>query len=128
MIFGRLADLVMLLHFGFIVFSVVGGLLVMAWPWVAWVHIPTFVWVGTIGFLGWPCPLTYIERNLDQRAGREPREADFVEHFFMPFLYPKWLFPGGYPNHSFLYIALLVLVLNLVVYGAIICEFEWSGE
>ncbi|MBI4543260.1 MAG: DUF2784 family protein, partial [Gemmatimonadetes bacterium] len=33
-----LADLVLVVHLGFVAFVVAGGLLVLRWPQLAWVH------------------------------------------------------------------------------------------
>ncbi|HEX7046532.1 MAG TPA: DUF2784 family protein, partial [Gammaproteobacteria bacterium] len=38
--FHFLANLVVLLHLAFIVFVVLGGLLVFWRPWLAWLHLP----------------------------------------------------------------------------------------
>ena len=55
MIYALMADAVVLIHFGFILFAVLGGLLVLRWSKVAWVHVPAFIWAGIIGLFGWIC-------------------------------------------------------------------------
>ena len=40
MIWRVLADLTVGLHLAFVVFVVLGGLLVLRWPRLAWVHLP----------------------------------------------------------------------------------------
>lgn len=52
------ADSLVVLHLGFIVFVVIGGLFVLRWRWVLYLHIPAAVWGILIEFLGWRCPLT----------------------------------------------------------------------
>ena len=39
-----LADVVVLLHVGFVCFVILGGLLVYKWKWVMWVHVPAAMW------------------------------------------------------------------------------------
>ena len=39
-----LADSVVLLHMGFVVFVVAGGLLALWWKRMAWLHVPCAVW------------------------------------------------------------------------------------
>ncbi len=39
--YRALADLTLLIHLGFVLFVVFGGLLVLRWPWAAWVHLPS---------------------------------------------------------------------------------------
>jgi len=38
--YGVLADIVLVLHLGFVLFVVLGGLLVLRWPGLAWLHVP----------------------------------------------------------------------------------------
>src|SRR5256885_14493831 len=64
-----LADLVLILHLGFVVFVVFGGLLVLRWPAVMTLHIPAAVWGVLIEFTGWICPLTPLENWLRVRGG-----------------------------------------------------------
>ena len=45
-----LASIHLLLHLAFVVFVVLGGLLVLRWPRLAWVHVPAVLW-GAIIFL-----------------------------------------------------------------------------
>jgi hypothetical protein len=39
-----LADVVLMLHFAFVVFIVLGGVLVLRWRSVLFFHLPTLVW------------------------------------------------------------------------------------
>ena len=41
--YGVLADAVVVLHLGFVLFVVLGGLLVLRWRWVMWLHLPAAV-------------------------------------------------------------------------------------
>ncbi|HEY8550184.1 MAG TPA: DUF2784 domain-containing protein, partial [Vicinamibacterales bacterium] len=61
MLFGLLADIVLVLHAAFIVFVVLGGLLVARWPRMAWVHLPAVFWGVVVEGAGWICPLTPLE-------------------------------------------------------------------
>ena len=44
-----LADAVLVLHLAFILFAALGGLLVLRWPLVAWIHLPAVAW-GSLRF------------------------------------------------------------------------------
>ncbi len=122
--YGYLADLVMVIHFLFIVFMVVGGLIVLWRPKVAWIHIPVFIWGAIIGIFGWICPLTPLENELRRLAEGNPRSTDFVQHYLMPVIYPELLFPEGFPEQGFLWLSLSVLGLNLLVYSLIARKFR----
>jgi hypothetical protein len=85
------ADAVVLLHFGFVVFVLFGGLLVLRWPTVAWAHLPAVLWGVAVEFGGWICPLTPLETDLRVRAGSGVYRGDFVAHYIFPLLYPAGL-------------------------------------
>jgi len=75
------------------VFVVLGGLLVLRWPRLAWAHLPAAAWGVWIEWSAGICPLTPLENRL-RRAGGEAGYADsFVEHHVMPVLYPMGLTP-----------------------------------
>ena len=43
MLYGVAAEFVLLLHAAFILFAVAGGLLVLRWRWLMWLHLPAAV-------------------------------------------------------------------------------------
>ena len=47
-----LADLVLVVHLAFVLFVVLGGLLVLRWPRLAWVHVPVALYGAAIEFIG----------------------------------------------------------------------------
>jgi hypothetical protein len=107
--------LVALTHFGFVLFVVVGGLLVLRWRRVAWLHLPCALWGAGIEFSGSICPLTPLENWLRLQAGSGGYEGGFVEHYLLPVLYP-----GGLTRGLQIALGLGVLAVNLVVYGRVI--------
>jgi hypothetical protein len=110
-----LADLVVLIHFTFVLFVVVGGLLVLRWPRLAYLHLPAAVWGTAIEFAGWICPLTPLEKRLRESAGLASYEGGFVEHYIMPVLYPAGLTRGAQ-----LVLGTLVIGINLAVYTRVL--------
>ena len=56
MAYGLLADLVVLAHFVFILFMLIGGLLSLKWRWFPWIHIPAASWGVLVELQGWFCP------------------------------------------------------------------------
>ena len=109
--YGFLADLVVALHLLFVAFVVLGGLLVLRWPWLAWLHLPAATWGALIEFAGWTCPLTPLENALRERAGGTGYPGGFVEHYLLPILYPSELTRALQVG-----LGVLVLVLNGGVY------------
>jgi len=85
------ADLVLLLHLAFVIFVVAGGLLVLKWPRLAWLHLPAVAWGALIEFTGWICPLTPLENSLRTMGGEPAYGSDFIGHYLLPILYPTGL-------------------------------------
>ena len=85
------ADLLVAVHFAFIVFVVLGGFLVLKWGKVAILHIPCVLWGGLVEFSGWICPLTPVERYLREVAGGTAYSGGFIDHYIMPLVYPTGL-------------------------------------
>lgn len=88
-----LVDLVVLLHFAFVAFAVLGGLLVLRWPKLAWLHLPAVAWVAYIEFYQHYCPLTPLENRLREQAGLDSYSGGFIDHYLMPVIYPPSLTP-----------------------------------
>lgn len=114
MIYQLLADLVVLLHLGFVLFVVFGGLLALRWPRARWVHLPAALWGAWIELAGWVCPLTPLENRLRELGGEQGYSGGFIQHYLLPLLYP-----AGLTREIQIGLGLLVVVFNLVVYLAV---------
>ena len=89
-----LADAVLLVHLSFIIFVVLGGLLVLWRPKVAWLHLPALCWGVLIEYTGWICPLTPLENALRERGGLAGYPGGFVAHYLTAAIYPSGLTRG----------------------------------
>jgi hypothetical protein len=105
------ATAVALFHLAFILFVLFGGLLVLRWPRLMWVHLPAAAWGMLIEFGGWYCPLTAWENHFLRAAGRAGYAGGFVNHYIMPLIYPPGLTRG-----MEIAIGVLVLAINAGVY------------
>lgn len=112
MLYSWLADLIVLLHLGFVLFVVFGGLFVYRWPHVIWWHLPAAIWGAAVEFGGWLCPLTPLEIWLHAKAGNEGYQGDFIEHYIMPIVYPADL-----TRTTQIALGLVVVAVNVAVYG-----------
>ena len=110
-----LAALVVVLHLTFVVFATLGGVLVLRWPAIAWVHVPCAAWAAFIEFSGRICPLTPLENVLRRRAGLGDYSGDFVANYIFPVLYPE-----GLTRNAQIAIGCFVVALNVVAYGWLI--------
>jgi uncharacterized protein DUF2784 len=87
-LFRLLADTIVAAHLAFVLFVVLGGVLVLRWRRLMWLHIPSAAWGIAVEFAGWVCPLTPIENVLRERAGMAAYQGDFIEQYVVPLLYP----------------------------------------
>jgi len=111
-----IADLVVLLHVAFILFVVLGGLLVLRWPRLAWLHLPAVLWGALIELSGrMICPLTPLEQSLRHAAGSVGYEGGFIAHYLVPLIYPP-----GLTREIQILLGILVLVLNSLLYTILI--------
>ena len=109
--FRVLADATVVLHLGFVLFVVLGGLIVARWRRVAWVHLPAAGWGAWIEFADWVCPLTPLENWLREQSGGTAYTSSFIEHYLLPILYPESL------SHELQWtLGCIVLLINAVVY------------
>ena len=106
------ADVVLILHLVFIAFVVMGGLLVLRYRWIVYVHIPAAIWGAFVEISGRICPLTTWENSLRRSAGESGYAESFVEHYLMPIIYP-----AGLTRNVQFAIAGIVVAANIVIYG-----------
>jgi hypothetical protein len=109
-----LADLVLVAHAAFVAFVVLGGLAVLRWPRLAWVHLPVVLWGAGIEFTGGICPLTPLENYWRRLAGEQGYGGGFIEHYLLAALYPEGLTRGVQ-----LALGLLVIAVNVAIYARI---------
>ena len=110
-----LADAVLLLHFGVVVFVIGGLVLIVAgnllgWPWVnrLWFRLAHLAAIGFVvvqAWLGAVCPLTTLESWLRVEAGLAGYSTSFVEHWVQSVIFyeaPFWAFALAYTVFGFL--------------------------
>ncbi len=104
-----LADLVLLLHVGVVLFVVAGLPLIVGgnlagWRWVNhwWfrlAHLLAIAIVVAESWLGIACPLTTLEAWLRSRAGQPVQVESFIGYWMRWLLYydlPPWMFIAAY--------------------------------
>lgn len=115
------ADLVLAVHLGFIVFVILGGLLLLRFPKIMYLHIPAAVWGAVVEISGRICPLTTWENDLRQSAGESGYAESFVEHYLVPIIYP-----AGLTRDVQLTFAGIVVFANIVIYGWLLYRYNKS--
>ncbi len=105
------ADAVLIVHLVFIAFVVLGGLLLLRWPRLAWVHAPVALYGAAIEFIGFVCPLTPLEIWLRRRGGEAGYTSGFVEQYITAALYPT-----GLTREVQVGLGIAVLLVNIAIY------------
>ncbi len=106
-----LADSVVLLHFLWIVFLIVG-----AWPgyylrWVKYLHLGALTFSLMLQGFGWICPLTYLEVWLRrQQTPASGYRGGFIQHYVERIVYLD------VPPRGILLGTLLVVAITVWVY------------
>jgi len=119
MIYSFLADALLVTHLLFIIFVVVGGLLIIKWRWLILLHLPAVIWGILVEFNHWICPLTPWENALRRAAGETGYNSGFIDHYLIPLIYPTNL-----TDESQIILGSLVIIINLVVYTWIFLKMK----
>jgi Protein of Unknown function (DUF2784) len=109
--YSLLAYLALIVHLAFVIFVLCGGLLVLRWRRIAWLHLPAVIWGAFVEFSGWICPLTPLENWLREQGGETAYHSDFITQYLLPVLYP-----GNLTRNLQLLLGAGVVVLNTTVY------------
>ena len=121
--YSLLADLAMLVHGLFVLFVVCGGLAVVRWPQLVWLHLPASAWGVVIELGGWVCPLTYLENHWRRLAGESGYAGSYIRHYLEPVLYPLGLTRTGQ-----VLLGVLALLINLAVYAVLLRRLRRTGK
>jgi len=119
MLYSVAADAIVILHLAFIVFVMLGGLLLLLWPRLVYLHLPVVVWGTLVELQGWMCPLTPLEQHLRKLAGEAGYSGGFVEHYLLPLIYP-----AGLTRDLQTVLALCVITVNLAIYTVVVVKYR----
>jgi len=112
MLYRGLADALVVFHVLFVLFVVLGGLLVLRWPRAAWIHLLAAAWGAWVEFSSTICPLTPLENHLRRLGGEAGYSGGFIEHYLLPVLYP-----AGLGRNVQIVLGFFVVLLNVAVYA-----------
>ncbi len=117
-----LADVVLVVHFSFVLFVVIGFLMVVFGRFIGWMwiyhrvfrigHLVAIIIVIAQTYLGRYCPLTIWERDLRIRAGQDGYEESFIQYWLQRLLYydaELWQFGVAYTVFGVLVVVATVL-------------------
>lgn len=109
------ADMILVLHLAFVLFAVLGSLLVFWRRYLIWLHLPVMLWAIWIEFRGGLCPLTDLENWLHQQSGSVGYQGSFIEHYVELLLYPP-----GLTRTTQMVLGAVVLIINFGLYGLLL--------
>lgn len=120
MLWSSLADLLVVIHFCFTAFVILGGFLTWRWPKVALAHLPALAWGCWVEVSHAICPLTPLENRLRHLGGEAGYTGGFLAHYLGRLLYPpgltfqmQWMLAG------------LLIAINVLAYGVLIRKVRW---
>lgn len=123
MLFRFAADVVLLLHLAFILFALLGGIMV-AWRRCALlIHLPAAAWGFFVEFTGRVCPLTHLENHFRVKAGLSGYTESFIEHYLLNIIYPS-----GLTREVQFVLAGVVVIINLVIYAWLFFRHRRTGS
>ena len=114
-LYKALADLVVLAHFAYLAAMVFGAFAAVRWPRLLPVHLAAVGWALGAVTIRYDCPLTGLEQELRQSAGRGVYEGSFLRHYVRGVLFPEWFTPF-----------VVAAMVMLVVAGWIRLASTWS--
>lgn len=114
-----LADALVLVHIGFIIFAVLGGLLVLRRRFIAFLHLPAAGWAVFVQVSPNYCPLTSWENHLRLSGGQIGYHNSFVDHYLLPILYPPAL-----TREIEIFLGIVVLLINMGIYAWVLHGFR----
>jgi hypothetical protein len=109
------ADAVMLVHFCFIAFALLGSFLVLRRFRVIFAHLAALAWGVWIEASGNICPLTPLENHFRELAGQTTFGEGFITHYLGPVIYPD-----GLTRHTQVLILGVLIAVNAVGYGLVL--------
>ena len=108
------ANLILIIHFTFVLFVVFGALLFFASLKIIFIHIPALIWGSYIELTNSICPLTYLENWLLHKANLTTYSGGFIQNYLVPIVYPMSLTKGLQ-----IYLGITLIVVNIIIYGFI---------
>jgi hypothetical protein len=117
------ADALVIAHLAFIMFVMLGGLLLLKWPRLIYLHLPAVAWGTLVELRGWLCPLTPLEQHYRTLAGETGYSDSFVQHYLLPLTYP-----AGLTRDVQTLLAMCVITINLVIYAVIYVKYQRNSR
>lgn len=83
-----LVTVILVVHFGYLAYVVLGGFLAWRWPRAFWPHLAAATWGLAVVGIPLTCPLTTAENWARRQAGQTQQTAGFIDRYIEGALYP----------------------------------------
>ena len=113
------ADLILIIHFTFVLFVVFGALLIFASIKIIFIHIPAVIWGSYIELTNSICPLTYLENWFLHKTNLTTYSEGFIQNYLVPIVYPTNL-----TKDTQIYLGIALIVINIVLYAFIFSKMK----
>jgi len=110
-----LATFTLIIHFLFIVYVILGGLLFFIKPWTLYFHIPAFLYGVYVEFTQSICSLTYLENYFLTKANLASYSTSFIQNYLYVIIYPINL-----TKELQIILGITLIIINLIIYGFIV--------
>jgi len=112
-----LATFTLIIHFLFIVYVILGGLLFFIKPWTLYFHIPAFLYGVYVEFTQSICSLTYLENYFLTKANLASYSTSFIQNYLYAIIYPVNL-----TKELQIILGTSLIVINVIIYGIIFAK------
>ena len=113
------ADIILIIHFAFILFVIFGALLFFVTTKIIFIHLPALIWGSYIELTSSICPLTYLENWLLQKANLTTYSEGFIQNYLVPIVYPTNL-----TKDTQIYLGIALIAINIVFYAFIFSKMK----
>ena len=113
------ANLILFVHFIFILFVIFGALLFFASTKIIFIHIPALIWGTYIELTNSICPLTYLENWFLHKANLTTYSEGFIQNYLVSIVYPANL-----TKDLQIYFAIALIVINIFIYVFIFSKMK----
>ena len=108
------ADIILIIHFLFILFVIFGALFFFVAKKMVFIHIPAIIWGSYIELTHSICPLTYLENWFLHKANLTTYSEGFIQNYLVPIVYPMNL-----TKDLQIFLGIGLIVINIVIYAFI---------
>ena len=117
------ANLILFVHFIFILFVIFGALLFFASTKIIFIHIPALIWGTYIELTNSICPLTYLENWFLHKANLTTYSEGFIQNYLVSIVYPTNL-----TKNLQIYLGIGLIVINIIIYAFIFSKLKKNSK